>query len=321
MPIAFTLNAFVAPFVFALASFLFVSCTISPNTHSVERSLGVDTAERKTPETYGHAGVILATPAQILKATTPFPPSVIERSLQAADPRRDVERNNPPRSSSSVGTNVSGVVLEPGMVLAKTYEPNHPTNFVAIARNSRRVAVTRPVYETFADQTLALNQAYRLVTTPTAVLSYSTSDQQAPGTVAHAEGRKRFSGPAVVDHRSWYGAVVQNEREILLFESFNSHHQGVVFIAPKWVKRITSLAWGGGSHEWDLIVSVAKEDNRYGVFRLTPAVVYPLPAEVAKHCPAPRHLLTECMMRHYKKMPKEFLAISEEDDYDATSVR
>ncbi|MBI3913484.1 MAG: hypothetical protein HY327_04760 [Chloroflexi bacterium] len=212
-------------------------------------------------------------------------------------------------------------LLSIGTILALTQEPDHPTGYVAIHPNGQRTPIAPPLYYAHQDQTLSPNHDFRLVVTPRQVMSYQTSNQQAPGVVAHAEDRKLFSPPAVIDSYGWYGAVVQGGTQILLFESYNSHHQGVAFDSPKWIKRIDNIAWGGGSKEWDLILSMTKIDMSVGIYRLTPLVIYPLPQEVAKHCPPARHHLSDCMMKHYRKMPKQLIPVVEDGDHSAVSVR
>ncbi len=306
----------------------FAGCAFQPEAAIHTASLVVATPERVA----GESGPKVASPD--IQVGEPAKPSVTHANssaLATEEPQPSQIQNAPGGGSGARADDSLQLVptksevgrpnLEVNTILARTLEPGHPTGYVAILPDGRRVPVPAQTYHAHLDQTMTSDQRYRLVAGATAVLSYENSNQQAPGTVARAEGKKKFAGFPAVDSRGWYAAIVQDGIDILLFESHNSHHQGVVFVAPKWVKSISAIAWDGGNRLWDLILSVHKIDDRVGVYRLTPVVVYPLPPQVQVHCPIPRHPLSDCMMWYYKKMPKQLIPIVEDGDYDATTIR
>ncbi len=151
------------------------------------------------------------------------------------------------------------------------------------------------------DQTINPNTHEKFVVTDNNEVC-SVVPGQAPFPHAHAEGKKSFTSSAVIDSRGWYGAVVQDGREILLFESVDPHHQGVIWRCQD-NQTISLIEWDDLNSD-DFLLTM--NDTRY---RLSPGAVHEFPQEVHDNCGTSTHLLTHCMMAYEEKLERQLIPL------------
>ncbi len=170
------------------------------------------------------------------------------------------------------------------------------------------------------DPALSPDGTFRLVVAGWDVLHQPTDRRSAPGTVAKTgKGHAFDQGLVAVDSFGLYGAVVQNHRDILLFEAQNAHHQGVIFTVPESVAAIKRLVWGVGPHADDLLLVLRDRSGTTRVFWLRPAALHVPPQHIRAACFNALHYLTDCMMRHNRKIEKQLMLIHDHV-LDATVV-
>lgn len=129
--------------------------------------------------------------------------------------------------------------------------------------------------------------------------------------IAYAEGRSFLSSVPAVDRLGHYAAVIQDNRQILLFEVFDApHHQGVIY---KTGDLIVSLAWDTFPFEDDLLILSKLPEGRSYIVRISPAARHrdsdprkpgSFPFNVFADCHFSTNWLTECMIKHNKSMLK-----------------
>lgn len=210
------------------------------------------------------------------------------------------------------------IVPQRGDILAKTIQGQH----ILIKPNRMEFRIDLHTFHAYArDASVAPDKSFRLVVDRHNVLNHDYHGRRAPGSVAHAEGKKHFIKNLVaVDNRGLYGAVVQEHREILLFEAVDAHHQGVIYTIPPDFERIESISFGANSRKNDLLLVLRRVTGTPAIFWLSPAAVYEdAPLYVHQECHNARWRLHDCLMRYNRKMHKELILVRE-DAYDAMVV-
>lgn len=152
----------------------------------------------------------------------------------------------------------------------------------------------------FRDQTINPNTHEQFIVSDKEVSSVVPG--QSPFPHAHAEGKKSFTSIAVIDSRCWYGAVVQDGREILLFESVDPHHQGVIWRCQD-DQNISEIEWDDTNGD-DLLLTVSGARCR-----LTPGAVHEFPQDIHDNCGTSTHLLTHCMMEYEQKLARQLIIL------------
>lgn len=208
-----------------------------------------------------------------------------------------------------------------GDIIAKTSEKGHPTGFVIIGEDGKRTPIKESVYQAYHDQSLSPDGTIRLTISNNVVLSYSTNNARPPGTVVKADGNKVLLAPAVIGRRGLFGAVVQDGREIVIFSMRDSRQQAIVYVLPPGYGRIERVAWDSQTQENDLILTLRGDSQAARIYRLSPIIVYPLPADVAKNCGIDANALNSCALGHYQRMPKYLSLISNQGEYAASVAR
>lgn len=197
-----------------------------------------------------------------------------------------------------------------GDIIAQTTEGE----YILIKPNGIEVKIDKQTFHAFSrDPALAVDGSFHLVVVGRNVLNRDVGGKRAPGSVAHAESHKTFvEGLVAVDIRNLYGAVVQNPREILLFEAVDPHHQGVGYIIPSDFVGIESISFGANERTSDLLLVLRRVTGTPALFWLSPAAVYETaPYWVHQECHNARWRLHDCLMRYNRKMSKELILVRE----------
>lgn len=208
-----------------------------------------------------------------------------------------------------------------GDIIAKTSEKGHPTGYVIIGEDGKRTPIKESVYQAYHDQSLSPDGTIRLIISNDAVLSHSTNNARPPGTIVKADGKKVLLAPAVIGRRGVFGAVVQDGREIVIFSLRDSRQQAILYILPPEYGRIERVAWDSQTQENDLILTLRGNDQAAQIYRLSPIVAYPLPADVAKNCGIDSNALNSCAFGYFQRMPKHLSLISNQGEYAASVAR
>ncbi len=131
-----------------------------------------------------------------------------------------------------------------------------------------------------------------------------------PGTAAHSEGAI-FTGVLAIDNLSMYGAAVQSDGRILLFEADgNPHHQGTFFTLPSGM-RVEKMNWGTGLKQNNLILTVSEKNGTKSLYEITNAAEHDL-GKYPKGCTQAVHPLTDCMMWYNRlELPKTLIKLND----------
>ncbi len=208
-----------------------------------------------------------------------------------------------------------------GDIIARTSEKGHPTGYVIIGEDGKRTPIQESVYQAYHDQSLSPDGTIRLIISNDVVLSHATNDSRPPGAVVKADGKKVLLAPAAIGRRGLFGAVVQDGREIVVFSMRDSRQQAILYVLPPEYGRIERVAWDSQAQENDLILTLRGNDQAVQIYRLSPIVAYPLPAEVAKNCGIDSNALNSCVFGYYQRMPKHLSLISHQGEYAASVAR
>jgi len=197
-----------------------------------------------------------------------------------------------------------------GDIIAQTTEGE----YILIKPDRSEVKIDSQTFYAFSrDPALSVDKTFHLVVAGRNVLNRPVNGSRAPGSVAHVEGRKVLvHGLVAVDIRSLYGAVVQDHREILLFEAVDAHHQGVGYVIPADFTNIESISFGANEQTSDLLLVLRRVTGTPAIFWLSPAAVYEeAPLWVHQECHHARWRLHDCLMKYNRKMHKELILIRE----------
>ena len=226
--------------------------------------------------------------------------------ITSNDQRVDHRTSRFPRARKTNAATPTPVVTR-GDIVARTMEGSYA---LLKPDGTERPIDQRTFAARWRDPALAPDGTFRLVVAGWDVLHQSTDGRSAPGTVAKTgKGHAFDQGLVAVDSFGLYGAVIQNHRDIFLFEAQNAHHQGVIFTVPESVTAIEKLVWGVGPHSDDLLLLLRDRNGMTGVFWLRPAAHHQPPQHVRAACFNALHRLTDCMMRHNRKMEKQLMLI------------
>lgn len=307
------LNSKIFPLLAFIALVLVVACSRP----------AVSQAETKPIEAETHAA--LNSPAQ---PVAPRNPTVAQDNLPGVQPVKSLDRHREANTGDNKIKSIDKHVDDRTSRFPRARK-THPATPTPVVARGDIVAQTleggyvlikpdgtvQPIDErTFAahwrDPALAPDGTFRLVVAGWDVLHQSTDGRSAPGTVAKTgEGHAFDQGLVAVDSLGLLGAVVQNHRDIFLFEAQNAHHQGVIFTVPGSVAAIEKLVWGIGQHADDLLLLLRDRNGAGGAFWLHPAAQHLPPQHVRAACSSALHRLTDCMMRHNRKMEKQLVLI------------
>lgn len=197
-----------------------------------------------------------------------------------------------------------------GDIIAQTIEGD----YILIKPDGTEIKIDQQTFYAFSrDPALSVDRTFHLVVVGRNVLNQCVGGTRAAGSVAHAEGRKTFvEGLVAVDIRNLYGAVVQEHREILLFEALDPHHQGVGYVIPSDFIGIESISFGANERTSDLLLVLRRVTGTPAIFWLSPAAVYETaPYSVHEECHNARWRLHDCLMKYNRTMPKELILVRE----------